>query len=284
MPIEIRTPTAEHVAELGRIAYDAFHDIATSHGFASDFASVDYARAVVGLLIQQETVHAAAAFDGDRPRGSNFMNMWGDVAGIGPVSVDLDAQGQGIGTLLMQDALQHAGQQGFDQIRLCQESFNMQSLALYSALGFDVKEPLAYVSLPTPDAAPDGFRAANGDDHDEMDALCREVYRISRKGEYAALAAAGFPAFVLDRGDRIRGYIIGTAIGHAVAETDDDMLALHTGIAASMPDSHAYVPMRQGDLYRRSLAVGARNLKVLNLMAYGPYEEPSGTYCPSVMF
>ena len=117
-----------------------------------------------------------------------------------------------------------------------------------------------------------------------MDALCLEVYRISRKGEYTVLAAAGFPAFVLERGGRIRGYQIGTAIGHGVAESDDDMLALLASIGASMPDAHAHVPMRQGDLYRRALAAGHRNRKVMNLMAYGPYEEPSGTYCPSVMF
>ena len=54
---------------------------------------------------------------------------------------------QGIGTLLMQDALQEAGKQGYQQVRLCQDSFNMRSLALYSSLGFDVKEPLAYLTL-----------------------------------------------------------------------------------------------------------------------------------------
>ena len=37
--------------------------------------------------------------------------------------------------------------------------------------------------------------------------------------------------------------------------------------------------MRQGDLYRRALAAGHRNRKVMNLMALGPYEEPQGTYC-----
>jgi ribosomal protein S18 acetylase RimI-like enzyme len=284
MAIEIRRPGQEHLAELGRICYDAFYDISTTHGFPPDFASVEFATGVVGLLMRLESVHTAAAFDGDRPRGSNFMNMLGDVAGIGPISVDLDAQGEGIGTLLMQDALRHAGQQGFEQVRLCQDSFNMRSLALYASLGFEVKEPLAYMTLSNAGPPDDNFRPAAPGDYDEMDALCREVYRISRKGEYATLSSAGFPAFVLDRGDRIRGYIIGTAIGHAVAETDDDMLALLAGIGAAMPDAHAHVAMRQGDLYRRALAAGHRNRKVMNLMAYGPYEEPAGTYCPSVMF
>ena len=139
MTIETRRPGPEHTAELGRICYDAFCDIATSHGFPPDFVSVEFATAVVGLLMQQETVYSTAAFDSERPRGSNFMNLWGDVAGIGPISVDLDAQGEGIGTLLMQDALRQAGKEGFEQVRLCQDSFNMRSLALYSSLGFDVR-------------------------------------------------------------------------------------------------------------------------------------------------
>ena len=282
MTIELRRPQPEHIAELGRICYEAFRDIAESHGFPPDFDSVAIAQGVVGLLMQQETVYTTAAFDGDAPRGSNFMNMWGDAAGIGPISVDLAAQGEGIGKRLMRDALDHATQQGIESVRLCQDSFNMRSLALYASVGFDVQEPLASLALA---AGPvdDAFRPATPADYDAMDALCRDVYRISRKGEYATLTAAGFPAFVLDRG-RITGYIIGSLIGHGVAESDDEMLALLAGIAATTPSAQAFVPLRQGALYRRALAAGHRNRKVMNLMTYGPYEEPRGTYCPSVMF
>jgi ribosomal protein S18 acetylase RimI-like enzyme len=283
MSIELRRPQPEHIADLGRICYEAFRDIAESHGFPPDFESVEFAQGVVGLLMRQETVYSVAAFDGDAPRGSNYMNMWGDAAGIGPISVDLTAQGEGIGKRLMQDALAHAKQQGIESVRLCQDSFNMRSLALYASLGFDVKEPLAYLTLAANGRVDEAFRPATPADYGAMDALCRDVYRISRKGEYAALTAAGFPAFVLDRG-RITGYIIGTAIGHGVAESEDEMLALLAGIGAAMPDAHAHAAMRQGALYRRALAAGHRNRKVMNLMTYGPYEEPQGTYCPSVMF
>jgi ribosomal protein S18 acetylase RimI-like enzyme len=284
MSIELRRPQPDDIAELGRICYDAFRDIAESHGFPPDFNSVEFAQGVVGLLMQQETVYSVAAYDGSRPRGSNFMNLWGDVAGIGPISVDLDAQGEGIGKSLMQDALKQAATQGLEQVRLCQDSFNMRSLALYASLGFQVKEPLAYLTLSNAGPVADGFRAAMPGDYDAMDALCRDIYRISRKGEYATLAGAGFPAFVIERGGRMRGYLIGTAIGHGVAESEDDMLALLRSIGATMPDAHAHVAMTQGELYRRALADGHRNRKVMNLMAYGPYEAPSGTYVPSVMF
>jgi hypothetical protein len=168
-------------------------------------------------------------------------------------------------------------------VRLCQDAFNMRSLALYASLGFDVKESLAYMTLSNANPVDANFRPATPADFHAMDQLCRDVYRVSRKGEYGVLSGAGFPIFVLDRG-HIAGYIIGTAIGHGVAENNDDMLALINGIGASMPDAHVHIAMRQGDLYRRALAAGHRNRKTMNLMAYGPYDEPQGTYVPSVMY
>jgi ribosomal protein S18 acetylase RimI-like enzyme len=282
MTIELRRPQPEHIPELGRVCYEAFKGIAQAHGFPPDFESVESAQGVVGLLMQQETVYSVAAFDDGAPRGSNYMNMWGDTAGIGPISVDPTVQGQGIGRQLMQNALDHAKTQGVDMVRLCQDSFNMRSLALYASVGFDVQEPLAHLTLA---AGPvnEAFRPATPADYDAMDALCRDIYHISRKGEYATLTAAGFPIFVLDRG-HIAGYLIGSIIGHGVAESDDDMLALLSGIAATTSGAQAFVPLRQGALYRRALAAGHRNSKVMNLMSYGPYEAPQGTYCASVMF
>jgi GNAT superfamily N-acetyltransferase len=283
MDVELRRPKPEDVPELGRICYEAFRDIAESHGFPADFASPEFAAGVVGLLLQQEKVHSVAAYDAGAPRGSNFINMWDEVGGIGPISVDVSAQGGGIGRTLMLDAIQHARGQGVEAIRLCQDSYNMRSLALYASLGFDVREPLSLVELSAAGPADPAFRPATAADFDAMDALCRAVYRISRKGEYAALTAAGFPAFVLDRG-RITGYLIGTQIGHGVAESDGEMLALLAGVGAAIPDARALVPLRNGELYRRALAAGHRNVKVMNLMSLGPYEEPVGAYCPSVMF
>jgi hypothetical protein len=233
--------------------------------------------------MSNEGVYAAAAYEDGRPRGSTFTNMWGDVAGIGPVSVDLDAQGAGIGRSLMLDALRESKECGYDRVRLMQDSFNMRSLALYASVGFVVKEPVAYLQLAETNTIDDNFRPATPADFDAMDALCREVYGISRKGEYTSLLAAGFPAYVIDRG-RVSAYLIGSAIGHGVAESTVDMLALYNGIGATSPGSLSNCCMRQGDLYRAALAAGHRNQKVMNLMAYGPYEDPSGTWAPSVMF
>ncbi|MBI5289576.1 MAG: GNAT family N-acetyltransferase [Chloroflexi bacterium] len=282
MPIDLRRPNPEDVPELGRICYEAFRDIAESHGFPTDFESPEFAAGIAGLLLSQERVYATAAYDGDRPRGSSFVSMWGDVGAIGPVSVDVRAQGEGIGKQLMQDVIAHARGQGHEGMRLVQDAFNMRSLALYASLGFDTKEPLALMALATGSLDP-AFRPATTGDVDGMDELCKSVYGVSRKGEIALFLQLGFPAFVLDSG-RIRGYLFGGIMGHGVAETEDGMLALLAGVGASAPGTQNLVPIRNGSLYRRALAANHRNVKVMNLMALGAYEEPQGVYAPSVMF
>src|SRR5256885_1490148 len=263
MTIEVRRPKQEDVPELGRICYEAFRDIAESHGFPNDFASSEFASGIVGLLLSQERVYTSAAYDGEWPRGSNFINMWGDVAGVGPISVDLDAQGEGIGKQLMQDVIAHARGEGYEMIRLVQDSFNMRSLALYASLGFDTKEPLALMELAGGSVDP-SFRPAAADDVPAMDAPCTSIYGISRKGKFELVLQLGFPAFVLDNG-HIRGYLVGGILGHGVAETDDEMLALLAGTGSSAPGTQNLVPIRNGNLYRRALAAGHRNVKVMNL-------------------
>jgi GNAT superfamily N-acetyltransferase len=283
MPIELRTTTTADVPELGRICYEAFKDIAESHGFPPDFPTVEFGQLVVGLMLQQEAEYCVSAWDGEAARGSNHIGLWDEGAGLGPISVDLGAQGEGIGRKLMLDVIDHARSAGFERIRLMQDAFNMRSLALYSSLAFDTKEPVAYLELSGAGPVDANFRPATQDDVPAMDALCREIYRVSRKNEISALMSAGFPGFVIDSG-RIRGYLIGSAIGHGVAETDDIMLTLFASLGASVPDSLSNLPIREGDLYRRALAAGHRNRKVMNLMAIGPYEDPQGTWVPSVLF
>ena len=283
MTAELRQARAEDVPDLGRICYEASRDLSDRHGFPTDFATVEFAQQVVGMLVAQEQAYSVAAYDGDTAKGSNFINMWGDVAGIGPISVDVGAQGEGLGRRLMDDVIATARNQGHEMIRLCQDSFNMQSLALYTSMGFDTKEPLAYMELAVHGEPDPGFRPATASDFDAMDELCQSIYHVSRKGEYEVFSTLGFPMFVIDRG-QVTGYLISSALGHGVAETTDDMLTLFAGYGANAPEAHSFVPIRDGELYRGALAAGHRNIKVMNLMSLGPYEEPQGTYAPSVMF
>lgn len=283
MTIELRRPAGEDLPELARICHEAFTDLATRHGFPSQFPTIDIARGLLSLLLSQERVYSVAAYADGVVRGSNYLNMWGDAAGIGPISVDVAVQDQGVGRTLMEDVIRHAHQQGFEMVRLCQDAFNVSSLALYASLGFDTKEPLALLALSPAGRIDPAFRPATAGDFAAMDGLCQSIYGLSRRGEYEVFSHAGFPMFVLDRG-RIAGYLVGTVAGHGVAESNDEMLALLAGVGERTPEARSFVPIRQGDLYRRALAAGHRNVKTMNLMALGPYEDPRGTWVPSVMF
>ena len=283
MPAELRPATPADVPEMGRILYEAFYDIATRHGFPPDFPSVEVGVQVAGMFEQIEDIYSVAAADRGGIRGSNHVLLFDEVAGIGPITVDVAAQGDGIGRTLMLDVIRTAREAGFEGIRLQQDSFNMRSLALYASLGFDLREPTAMMHLAPAQGSDENVRRAAPDDADAMDALCRQVYGVSRKNEISALMGAGLPAVVLNRGG-IKAYLIGTPLGHGVAQSDDDLVTVMSAMGAVLPDAHCFLPIRSAELYRKALAAGHRNVKVMNLMSFGPYQAPEGTYAPSVMF
>jgi hypothetical protein len=73
-------------------------------------------------------------------------------------------------------------------------------------------------------------------------------------------------------------------LNHGVAESDDDMQALLLGAAAAVEAPIAFlVPLRSG-LFRWSLAEGLRLVKPMNVMALGEYQEPKGSWFPSVLY
>jgi hypothetical protein len=73
-------------------------------------------------------------------------------------------------------------------------------------------------------------------------------------------------------------------MNHGVAQSEEDMKALLLGAAAAVEDPIAFlVPLRSG-LFRWTLAEGLRLVKPMNLMALGEYQEPRGSWFPSVLY
>jgi GNAT superfamily N-acetyltransferase len=286
MSIEYRPPTVEDVPELGRICHDAFQDIAERHGFEKDFSSAEIARMLIGLLVASEDNFGVAAVRDGRPVGSNFLHTADDVASVGPITIDPPQQGGGIGRELMRAVLGYARDNGYESVRLQQDSYNMRSLALYASLGFDTKTPCAYLEVPPAELPDDSVRPLIADDLGAVDALSREIYKTSRRNEVAGHMAAGFfPAVVKERNGRVLGYLVLGAPGHGVMEDEEDavVLAQQAARLARIPDVlRVFCPLIEGSLYRRFLAAGFRNKKVMNLMTLGPYAAPDGVWMPSV--
>jgi GNAT superfamily N-acetyltransferase len=287
MDVKLRPPTADDAETCGRIIYEAFRTIATRHNFPPDFPSAETGVGIAVHFIANPAIYGVLAEKAGRVVGSNFLDERGSVRGVGPITVDPEAQGKGVGRRLMEAVI--ARGRGAAGIRLVQDAFNTRSMSLYTSLGFDPIEPLALVrgkprSAPRRDLE---VRPLAAGDLEACADLCARVHGFSREGELSD-ARAHFDPFVALRGGRVVAYASAATywvVNHAVAETEEDLEGLLLGAAAlSERPLFLLAPIRRAGFFRWCLAEGLRVVKPMTLMAMGPYREPAGAFYPSVGF
>jgi predicted N-acetyltransferase YhbS len=284
MDIRIRPATPDDAEACGRIIHEAFQGIAGRHNFRPDFPSIEAAAQLAQLFIADPAVFGVVAESEGRIVGSNFLTEWDSIRAVGPITVDPQIQARGTGRRLMQAVIERG--RNAAGIRLLQDSFNTASLSLYASLGFDVKEPLVLIEGRPEGGPPAGYevRSMRDEDLDAAAELCRSVHGFDRMGELKSLAPALTP-FVALREGRITAYTSAPGfwpLNHAVAESDEDMQALLSGIAANGLTLSFLLPTRQAALFRWCLSKGMRVVKPMTLMAMGEYREPRGSYLTSV--
>jgi GNAT superfamily N-acetyltransferase len=285
MDIQIRPATPADELACARLVYDAFKDVSERHGFTSGFPSVEIAARPVRHFLRWDSMWSAVAEVDGRPVGAIFHDEGDAIHGVALVCVDPSAQRQGIGRRLMDAALARSANAA--GVRLIQESFNVQSLGLYTSLGFAVKEPLVrVVGSPPPAWASLEVRRLDPRDLEECDRLYTRVQGWSR----AADLRDGFVHFAV-YGARRDGRLVACTyvlylgvLAWAVAETDDDMLALVAGVGAALNLTIGFNASARGALFARCVAAGFRVEKPMNLMARGAWQEPRGCYVPSGIY
>jgi hypothetical protein len=174
-------------------------------------------------------------------------------------------------------------------VRLVQDSFNVLSLSLYAALGFEAKENLVVLS-GTPSSAPSSLweiRHLMASDIAGCEALHESVHGYQRTNELRDALATGTPIVAL-RDGRVRAYMAAPTVwlaNHGVAEAEDDMQALLLGAArmAGQPISFL-MPIRRAALFRWCLTQGFRAIRPMTLMTIGEYRDPQASYFPSVLY
>lgn len=284
--LELIQPTASHVAALAQICYDAFGALHERHQVPRDFHTLEFAQMVIGLFVSRSEIYGVAAQVNGSLAGSNYLSLLDETAGIGPISVAPAHQGKNVGRALMQAVLDEAERRGIRQVRLVQETVNTTSAPLYAKLGFHVREPLALMTL-TPAATSDTtVRAFRPDDFPILDELCRRHYKVSRLNELKFWTALGMPLFVRERQGQVSGYFLPGKLGHTVAETTADALALFGAAARNGPADQALIlcPMTHSELYHGALRAGHRVSKVLTLMTRGPYTAPDAAWTASYLY
>jgi hypothetical protein len=185
----------------------------------------------------------------------------------------------------MEATLAEAGRRGIASVRLVQSPAHLRSLVLYTKVGFAVREPLVLLqgALPVLAPAAAGVRLAREEDVTVCNQICRRVHGLEREHELRRALQQGI-ATVAERDGEVVGYAAGLGfVGHAVAQTTDDLKALIAGAPAIL-GAGFFVPTRNGDLLRWLLAGGMHAAWSATLMSLGPYQAPAGAFLPSIAF
>ncbi len=283
---EITPADTERVAE---IVFQAFAGIHDRHRFPRDFPTLATAVDLVEHFTAHPSIWGTVAERDGEIVGSNFLDERGPVAGVGPITVDVRAQATGAGRQLMQAVLARA--EGADDVRLLQDSFNTQSLALYTSLGFRAEEPVALMS-GRPSGAPPAeveVRPLAPEDLGACERLALAVHGFERTAELRdSLQAPGLEPFVAVRAGSVVAYATTVSVfpaAHAVAETAADLAALITGAATATDEPASFLlPVRQHQLFRWALGAGLRVVKPMTYMSTGSYRRPRGAWIPSVLY
>lgn len=289
----IRRIRESDALECGRIAFAAHKGLSDKYGHPPEQPSVDFSIGLIRTKLNDPNAWGAVAENGKDHQvvGSIFLNMFPQcpVAVIGPLTVSPSAEG-GVGRELMRAAVEEANKRGLERVRLVQSPSHLRSLALYSKLGFEVREPLvlvggAPIAAPSKDNGSDRrlVRLAGREDLVECNRLCASIHGFERQFELSQ-AIHQQVATVVERRGKIVGYSTAFGfLGHAVAETTGDLTALISS-ANSFQGPGFFVPVRNGELVRWLLGAGLKMIWPANLMTLGRYSEPEGAFLPSIAF
>jgi len=290
LTISLRAIEPADGEECARITYEAFAGVHDHHRFPRDFPTLEAAVQLTSNFIAHPAIWGVVAeAEGGRIVGSNFLDERGSITGVGPITVDPDAQGYGVGRRLMEAVIERG--ERARGMRLLQDSFNMQSLSLYASLGFEVKEPTVVIN-GKPRSGPSAgveVRPLEEGDLEQCERLCLTVHGFERTNELRdALAAPFFSPFVALRNGRVTAYATTLTFfpaSYAVSETEEDMRALIMGALAAGEEPGSFLlPTRQAGLFRWCLSEGLRAVKPMNYMTIGEYREPDGCWIPSVLY
>ncbi len=283
--VTIRTARSEDAAVCGQICYDAFSALNVRHNFPCDFPSPEIPVGVLSTMFSAPGFYCVVAESEGRIIGSNCLDERSSIAGVGPITIDRTVQNHGAGRKLMKAVMDRAEAEGKVGMRLVQAAFHNRSLALYTSLGFDIREPLSCLQGRTAQRSVPGceVRPATSADMAACNALSREVHGFERAVDLAQNIQQG-TAIVVERGGRITGYSSFLAFfGHTTVETNLDLQALIAS-ADSFGGPGILLPSRNSAVLRWCLANGLRIVQPMTLMTLGLYNEPAGAWMPSILY
>jgi predicted N-acetyltransferase YhbS len=281
----VRPIVLDDAPVVGAIMAGAFNDVFQRHGFPPPFPSVEAGRQLAALYAVYPETQGFVAERNGSVVGSGFVNVRGDKAGIGPVTVEPGAQGSGAGRAIMYRLLEES--RHCSSIRLTQDAFNNVSFSLYSKLGFVPRDVVcalvAQDPRPQPVANAGKVRFMTAADVDEVAALDTRVTGLARRCDLELLLGLS-QHVVCERADRIVGYLCRLAfgdvnyLGPAAAEQPDDLKGLLCHVA-QMPGARAArisLHASQPEVVRYAMESGYAVASLSTYMVRGDWQPPKG--------
>jgi predicted N-acetyltransferase YhbS len=299
MNILIRPIEQKDVEACGKIGYLAHKTISSAHGYPSEQPSEEFGIDLVKRLVGNPNSWGFLAERHDSILGSIFIHKFSPspIAVIGPLTVHPSTEGgSGIGRLLMEAALNKSYELNLERIRLVQSPSHVRSFVLYTKCGFMLREPLflmqrssqqvegseTIISIPDKTIVVRHVKYQN--DISECNNLCKKAHGFTREMELRQAKSQGI-ATLIEHDDIITGYAAGIGIfGHAVAKSNDDLIALIANTFTSIIDPGFFVPARNYELIKWLLENGFKIGWPANLMTVGPYQEPLIPFLPSIAY
>lgn len=285
MSISIRPATPDDLASVGPVLYSAFRSISDRHNFPPDFDSPETARSIASMLLNHPKFYGVVAEDGGQIVGSNFIDVRSPIVGLGPISVDPQAQNHGIGRQLMLAAMGEARRRNCAGIRLVQLAYHNRSLCLYTKLGYRSRFPLSIMQGNPLGQRFTGYdvRLATPADAEACNSLCRSVHGMERRQEVEE-ALGQNSLTVVEHLGRITGYSNGVGFfTHTVANSNQTLMAL-IAAAPSFPGPGFFLPTTNYEVFNWCLEQGLRLVAQATYMTIGLFNEPDGAWLPGVLY
>ncbi len=298
MNVIIRPIEKSDAEACGKIGYLAHRTISSAHGYPSEQPSEEFGIDLVKRLVGNPNSWGFLAEEKQQGNilGSIFVHKFSpsSIAVIGPLTVHPSAESGGIGRLLMDTALNKAIEQKLERIRLVQSPSHIRSFVLYTKCGFALREPLflmqrssngegsTTILIPAGSSIVRPIKYQN--DISECNELCKKAHGFTREMELRQAKSQGM-AILIEHDNIITGYAAGIGIfGHAVAESNEDLIALIANASTSIVGPGFFVPARNYGLIKWLLENGFKIEWPANLMTVGPYQEPLMPFLPSLAY
>ena len=270
----------------------AFYEVALRHAQPPVVRTPADARGYVRHLLAFDPLGGLVAEVDGEVVGMAWLHARGPVATLGPLAVDPDMQGRGIGRALLARCIELAGPR-VPQLRLVHESYNAASLGLYLRAGFRVVAPLVELELApdvragavTPSSA--RLRDAVAADRALLVERDSRAFGASRPQNVDLYLRRG-RALVAERGTATAGYAFGIGfgrvayLGSASAEDGEVLLELLASLATALQGDgtavRALVPAGDRRLVDGLLGIGFRVLRACHYMVRGGGTAPPPNY------